>query len=350
QRTAVGRVLSSLFTTYKKSFLLLVTITYTVLVLFSLFNYKQHCIFTHPETLLHYDLLPHDKAYEYCQINWNNLGVRHVEMFRDLSEKELIDRYPFVREGGKWKPEKCRSVQKVAIIIPYRDRGHHLRLLLNRLHPMLRSQLIQYRIFVVEQGGKENFNRGKLMNVGFNEALNYENFDCFIFHDVDMLPENDQNLYICDENLRQLSSAIDEMRYHVMYYNYAGGVIAMKREVFRKINGYANTYWGWGNEDDDISARAMESGLLLTRPPEHIGRVKMVRHKKESRAEEGYGRFDGWRGRWLTDGLNNPRTLNYSVISKSNKPLYTHILVNVGLEKHNSIHPEQDTTKESTFW
>ena len=40
-----------------------------------------------------------------------------------------------------------------------------------------------------------------------------------------------------------------------MYYNYAGGVIAMNKENFRRINGYANVYWGWGNEDDDFSAR-----------------------------------------------------------------------------------------------
>jgi predicted glycosyltransferase involved in capsule biosynthesis len=41
----------------------------------------------------------------------------------------------------------------------------------------------------------------------------------------------------------------------VMYYNYAGGVVATKKETFMKINGYANSYWGWGNEDDDFSAR-----------------------------------------------------------------------------------------------
>lgn len=35
------------------------------------------------------------------------------------------------------------------------------------------------------------------------------------------------------------------------------------------------------------SLRIQEAGYLLTRPPEHIGRYKMVRHKKESRAENG---------------------------------------------------------------
>ena len=57
------------------------------------------------------------------------------------------------------------------------------------------------------------FNRGRLMNIGVAEALKLAKFDCFIFHDVDLLPESDKNIYYCDQHLRQLSSAIDEMRY-----------------------------------------------------------------------------------------------------------------------------------------
>ena len=34
--------------------------------------------------------------------------------------------------------------------------------------------------------------------------------------------------------------------------------------------------------------RILESGLLLTRPPEHIGRYKMVRHKKQTRSDHGW--------------------------------------------------------------
>ena len=51
------------------------------------------------------------------------------------------------------------------------------------------------------------------MNIGFTEALKLEKYDCFIFHDVDLIPENDRNLYYCDDQARHLSSAIDEMRY-----------------------------------------------------------------------------------------------------------------------------------------
>lgn len=42
------------------------------------------------------------------------------------------------------------------------------------------------------------FNPGKLCNVGFWEAMQEEDWDCVFFHDVNLLPEDDHNLYICD--------------------------------------------------------------------------------------------------------------------------------------------------------
>lgn len=36
-----------------------------------------------------------------------------------------------------------------------------------------------------------------------------------------------------------------------------------------------------------LPLRTRDAGLLLTRPPEYIGRYKMVRHIKDSRAEHG---------------------------------------------------------------
>ena len=56
-----------------------------------------------------------------------------------------------VRPGGEWSPADCRNTEKVAIIVPYRDREQHLRIFLNHMHPILRRQKISYRIFVVEQ-------------------------------------------------------------------------------------------------------------------------------------------------------------------------------------------------------
>ena len=63
------------------------------------------------------------------------------------------------------------------------------------------------------QAYNELFNKGLIMNIAFKYAMKQENFDCVIFHDVDMIPENDLNFYECGSHPRHLSPALDEMRY-----------------------------------------------------------------------------------------------------------------------------------------
>jgi hypothetical protein len=89
---------------------------------------------------------------------------------------------------------------KVAIIVPYRNRLRNLKSFLRYMHVFLTKQnLFNYGIFIVEPLEKLVFNRALMLNVGFLEALKAdEAYDCFIFHDVDMLPERDDNLYQCN--------------------------------------------------------------------------------------------------------------------------------------------------------
>lgn len=76
------------------------------------------------------------------------------------------------------------------------------------------------------------------MNVGFKEALKDDQFDCFIFHDVDMIPENNKNIYLCDDHARHLSSAIDEMRYQWVVQVWRGFFSNIYSELVKKI-----VYW-----------------------------------------------------------------------------------------------------------
>ena len=121
-------------------------------------------------------------------------------------EKSLSSK---VDAGGRYKPSECKARDRVAIIIPYRDRKQHLPILLKNLHPFLMKQQIDYGIFIIEQSSDGNFNRAKLFNVGFVEALKLYEWDCFIFHDVDLLPMDDRNLYTCPDQPRHMSVAID---------------------------------------------------------------------------------------------------------------------------------------------
>ena len=64
------------------------------------------------------------------------------EVFKNNSE---------VQQGGYWRPKDCDARDRVAIVIPFRDRQTHLNILLKYLHPLLQRQQIKYRVFVVEQ-------------------------------------------------------------------------------------------------------------------------------------------------------------------------------------------------------
>ena len=58
------------------------------------------------------------------------------------------------------------------------------------------------------------FNRAMLMNIGFLEALKLNKYNCVIFHDVDLVPENDKNIYSCpDDNARHMSAFINKFNY-----------------------------------------------------------------------------------------------------------------------------------------
>ena len=51
------------------------------------------------------------------------------------------------------------------------------------------------------------------MNIGYAEAMKDYDWDCFIFHDVDLVPLNDRNLYYCSSNPRHMSAAVNTFNY-----------------------------------------------------------------------------------------------------------------------------------------
>lgn len=234
-----------------------------------------------------------------------------------------------VSHGGSWKPINCTARFRVAIIIPYRDRYPHLVKLLATLIPILKQQNIHFKIYLTEQFGNFTFNKGVLMNAAFKMALWENPWQCFVFHDVDMIPENVRNMYTCPTHPRHMSASVDEFAYNLpaVLENLVGGVFAIKTEHFRLVNGYSNSYWGWGAEDDDMSQRLLKNGFRISRPPYHIARYKMVKHTKATHNPYRFIIYSKNLKVSQLDGLNN---LNYSLIRKTETPLYTNFLIDVG--------------------
>ncbi|XP_025833707.1 beta-1,4-galactosyltransferase 6 isoform X1 [Agrilus planipennis] len=153
--------------------------------------------------------------------------------------------------GGEYIPLDCKARFKSAIIVPYRNRDEHLKIFLKYISRYMQLQKIHYRVFVIEQMDTGPFNRGKLLNIGAQEALK-NNFSCFFLHDVDLLPLNSGHLYACSNFPRHLASGMDTLRYHLPYLGFTGGVFSITAEQYLRINGMSNRFIGWGGEDDDL--------------------------------------------------------------------------------------------------
>ncbi|KAF7242329.1 Beta-1,4-galactosyltransferase 3 [Varanus komodoensis] len=260
-------------------------------------------------------------------------GPIRVTFPSGLSLEDILRKNPYVSRGGRYRPPDCDALHKTAIIIPHRNREQHLKYLLYYLHPFLQRQQLNYGIYIIHQAENYTFNRAKLLNVGFKEAMKDEDWDCMFFHDVDLIPEDDRNVYTCDRFPKHVAVAMDKFGYKLPYKTYFGGVSALSPEQYMKMNGFPNTYWGWGGEDDDIAVRVALSGMVISRPSIQYGRYRMIKHGHDKGNEQNPKRFNllaKTRRTWKQDGMN---TLEYELLSKELRPLYTNITVFIGTEK-----------------
>lgn len=250
-----------------------------------------------------------------------------VQVSEVPSLEEMMPMFPQLEPGGRWHPPDCAARHKVAVIVPYRDREPHLRAFLLNIHKFLQKQQIEYGIYIVEQAGNQPFNRAMLMNVGAAEAVKqHGDYQCYIFHDVDLLPEDDRNLYTCPIQPRHMSVSIDSFLYRLPYDDIFGGVSAMTVDQFKLVNGFSNLFWGWGGEDDDMANRLRLKKQFISRYPANIARYKMLKHGKEKANPERFKYLYSGAKRVGRDGLNS---LKYKVSDLVLKKLYTWILVDL---------------------
>lgn len=215
---------------------------------------------------------------------------------------------------------------RLIVIVPYRDRAENLARLVPALHAHLEG--IDHRLVVVEQAGDGVFNKGRLLNAGFDLHKHEDAYFCF--HDVDLLPENAACDYSYPATPTHVSRFCSQFDYRVPYQGIFGGVVLFSRRDFARVNGYSNAYWGWGCEDDDMARRIAHHGLSVGR---REGRYLSLPHAhgwNQEAAPDGYRRNRARlrkRYSYVHDGLT---TLQYQVAGVAQEAGYVRYLIDVG--------------------
>ena len=205
-----------------------------------------------------------------------------------------------------------------AICVPFRDnkeqkRTAHLETMVPHIEAILSHCKASFHIYIIEQSDdKRKFNRGKLLNVGFDLAIKNGHKYC-IFHDVDMIPDVELIKYYMTFPYQPIHLADTNPKYP--FPNYFGGIQSFSVKDYQKINGYPNNFWGWGGEDDETLKRVKDSKLKILKPSS--GSFTEIEHGWNSNdgipKEEKKKLLHSHHHTWKKNGLNN---LIYQVLSK----------------------------------
>jgi hypothetical protein len=145
------------------------------------------------------------------------------------------------------------------IIVPFRKREPHLEIFMEDAVPLFRKYLTPFKVVVVEQSDDGRlFNRGQVINIGFNE---YKNQTKYIYtHDVDICPTDE-----CVREIYTKTPPTDIMGIYTSCCDTLGGIVKMDVKTYEDINGFPNTYWGWGVEDKALQNRAETFDKMISK-------------------------------------------------------------------------------------
>jgi len=226
---------------------------------------------------------------------------------------------------GAPSPAQYPGNYSLAVIIPVRDREEHLTVLSSVLTSLFNEVLIPYKLIAVEQADNRAFNRGKLLNIGFDIVK--DEFDYFCFHDVDTIPAELCIDYSYPTNgVRHLAINVQKYHWKLKGMKFAGCVICITRQDFIRTNGYSNDFWGWGGEDDEFRRRTELAGIPWNQPS--YAYFFSLTHGHQPRDKTFYDhniqQLNNTHAQWKLSGLNN---LEYKLLEKIQTDMYTKYMV-----------------------
>ncbi|CAF0925443.1 unnamed protein product [Adineta ricciae] len=282
--------------------------------------------------------------------------VNSAPIDTSFAKNITFENIPYQYENEMWFPVGVTSAQRTAIIVPLQGRAYNAKAFLLNMHAFLRRQQLTYIIFLIEQilPGSPQFNKGRL----FNTAVRYIqqknlNITCLILHDVDLLPEDDGNFYTCESKhpkhttsrVRSLGTNTGYMRY---YEFLIGGVLLLSFDMYKKLNGFSNLYWGWGGEDDDLALRLIQRQMCVVRPSYELAIYIGLPHPRGKRNDARFGLLTWTTVRFPQDGYAQIEPLT-RIMSTRQTSTVVHLQVDVNVMPNhkNSLVIEKKTSNVS---
>lgn len=227
----------------------------------------------------------------------------------------------------------------IAIILPFREangqqRAEQLTSFVEHMKTFIfKGAPDNYRIYVIEQSVDERlFNRGALLNAGYTIASADRDYNAYIFHDVDLLPSQELAPFYTRAPPAGTAFHIAGVWKRYCGATFFGGAVSFTSADFEATNGFPNTYWGWGGEDDELRDRTRENRIRITRPltgsmvdlenlslKEKLEQLKAGGLKNKDKRKQRAVRRSA-----LRDGLSS---LDYSVLARDDGAQFIHIVV-----------------------
>lgn len=183
------------------------------------------------------------------------MDYKYYKEHRKIIDFQIIDNSNVKQPSGV----------KIAIIIPHRNRLEHLKHFIDHLNK-LNNNYNTVDVYIIDQNNADKFNRGLLLNIGYLVSKNNTKYDRYIFHDIDSYPDQSLfNLYF-DHLDKVIHFASPNLGYKYNFYTFFGGVVGVPFNIFEKMNGYPNNFFGWGGEDDAFYNRIAMLNIPVYRP------------------------------------------------------------------------------------
>jgi hypothetical protein len=167
------------------------------------------------------------------------------------------------------------SIGRLNVLVPMRGREEHLQKFIPAFLSSMEHNGIEARIFVVEQKDAGHWNKGRLFNIGFQQATAHKlafGEASWLFSDVDVFETVPGRLAYKD-----CISASDGSIHHLYGIGggnsgnktygegVLGGMFCLPSRLYTNVNGFSNRFWGWGFEDSDFEHRMRAAGVAVNR-------------------------------------------------------------------------------------